>query len=283
MLNKILIGAHISGRVPLSEAPQRAKEAGCECFQFFSRPPQGGKAMPITAVTIKNFKAGMKKYRQGECYIHTPYFINLASANNRIFYGSINVIREELERGSLLGVKYLMTHLGSAKDLGEKEGFKKVIKGLGEVLKDYQGKTKFLIEMSAGAGLIIGDTFEEVAYIINKLYAISHKPIGVCFDTAHAFASGYDLRDEKTVKETFKKFDRVLGLKNLKLIHANDSKVDLGSHKDRHDHIGEGKIGMKGFQAIVNFAKKQKINLVIETPKDGKDLEDIKILKKLRN
>lgn len=276
------IGAHISSAGDLSLAPQRAKAAGCECFQFFSRPPQGGKAKPITPELAKKFKANLKKYHQNECYIHTPYFINLASASNRIYYGSINVIREELKRGSQLGVKYLMTHLGSAKDLGEKKGLSKVIMGLAEILKDYQGSTQFLIEMSAGAGAIIGDTFEEIASIVHKLSAISYKPIGVCFDTAHAFTSGYDLRSAKTVASVFKKFDKILGLEKLKLIHANDSTTELGSHQDRHAHLGEGKIGLAGFEAIVALAKKQKVSLVIETPKDGKDIEDIKILKRLR-
>lgn len=272
------IGAHVSGAGDLSLAPQRAKEVGCECFQFFSRPPQGGSAKPIIDKLANNFKANMKKYGQTECYIHTPYYINLASANNKIYHGSINVIREELERGSQLGVKYVMAHLGSAKDLGDEKGIAKVIKGITKILKGYKGKTEFLIEISAGAGYIIGDTFEEIALIIKGV----KNNIGVCFDTAHAFASGYDLRDEKSVKETFEKFDGILGLEKLKLIHANDSKVELNSKKDRHEHIGEGYIGLEGFKAIVKFAKSKKINMIIETPKDGKDIDNIKILKKLR-
>ena len=276
-----LIGAHVSGAGDLALAPLRAHQAGCECFQFFSRPPQGGPAKKITAKIANEFKINCRRYDL-ESYIHAPYYINLASAKNNIYYGSIGVLKDELKRGNELGVKYLMTHLGSAKDLGEKAGIQKVIAGINEILKDYQGETQFLIEMSAGSGMIIGDTFEEVAYIINKLYAISHKPIGICFDTAHAFASGYDLRDEKSVKNTFKKFDKILGLKKLKLIHANDSGAELGSHKDRHAHIGEGQIGLEGFKAIVAFAKKRKINLILETPHDKRLTEDLKILKKLR-
>ncbi|MBI5766049.1 deoxyribonuclease IV [Candidatus Falkowbacteria bacterium] len=275
------IGAHISAATDIALAPSRARKIGGECFQFFSRPPQGGQAKPITQELAQKFKANLKKFGQAECYLHTPYFINLASANNRIYHGSIKVIREELERGSQLGVKYLMTHLGSAKDLGEKAGLKKVVKGLAEILKNYQGATRFLIEMSAGSGAIIGDTFEEIKKIISAT-ALKQYDIGVCFDTAHAFASGYDLKDKKAVEETFKKFNKIIGLKKLILIHANDTKVELGSHKDRHEHIGEGKIGLEGFKAIVSFANKQKINMILETPHDGKDVEDIKILKKLR-
>jgi deoxyribonuclease-4 len=152
--------------------------------------------------------------------------------------------------------------------------------------------------MSAGAGAIIGDTFEEIAKIIDATErrlspsarggAKSRSgeggvgAIGICFDTCHAFASGYDLRTEKAVKDTFKKFDKILGLKRLKLIHANDSQTELGSHKDRHEHIGQGQIGLEGFKAIVKFAKKQKINLILETPHDKRLAEDLKILKKMR-
>jgi deoxyribonuclease IV len=278
------IGAHISAAGDISLAPLRAAEAGLECFQFFSRPPQGGPAKPITAELAKKFQANCGKHKL-ESYIHAPYYINLASVSNRIYYGSISVLRDELERGSKLGVKYLMTHLGSAKDLGEKEGMKKTIEGIGKILEDYKGSTKFLIEMSAGSGAIIGDTFEEIAKIVSSAKLKKYK-IGICYDTAHGFASGYDLRTDSAVKQTFKKLNEILGLKNLYLIHANDSQAELSSHKDRHEHIGKGKIGLAGFKALVAFAKKQKINLVLETPHEGpRDkelLEDIKILKKLR-
>lgn len=275
------IGAHVSAAGDIALAPARALEAGCECFQFFSRSPQGGKSKPLTAETIETFKSTCKK-NKFETYIHAPYYINFGSANNRIFHGSISVLKEELERGSQLGVTGLMTHLGSAKELGEEKGLANVIKGVAAILENYHGSTQFLIEISAGAGMIIGDSFEEIAAIIN-VPELKKYNIGVCFDTAHAFASGYDLRDKKSVTTTFKKFDQLIGIKKLKLIHANDSKEDLNCRKDRHEHIGEGKIGMTGFKEIVAFAKKNNINMIIETPKDGKDIEDIKILKKLRD
>jgi len=275
------IGAHISSAGSISLAPQRASEIGCECFQFFSRSPQGGKAKEITPELIESFKVNMKKYNQSECYIHAPYYINLASPNNRIYYGSINVIRDELERGTALGVKYVMIHIGSYKEVGEKEGLKMAIEGIAKILNDYKGKTELLVEMSAGAGAIIGDTYEEINSIINSSKLKKYN-IGICFDTAHAFASGYDLSSKIAVHETFKKFDKVLGLKKLKLIHANDSKVELNSKRDRHEHIGKGKIGLAGFQAIVDFANKNKINLILETPDGELRVEDIKILKKMR-
>lgn len=280
----MLFGAHVSIAKSIAEAPKRAFDLGCEVFQIFSRSPRGGKAPEISSDIIAQLKKNLKKYKQKEFYIHTPYYINLGSSNNRIYYGSISVLKEELERGSKLGAKYVMTHLGSAKDLGEKESLKKVVRGLREILKDYEGSTQFLIEMSAGAGNIIGDDFKEIARIIKEVEkgkGLKNK-IGVCFDTAHAFASGYDLRDKKAVEKTFDDFDNILGLKRLKLIHGNDSMVDLNARKDRHENIGKGKIGWEGFRAIINDSRLKDINMIIETPGEEERVEDIKILRELR-
>ena len=142
----MLFGAHVSIAGGIQNSPKRSLDLGGEVFQIFSRSPRGGKAPEITSDIISEFNLNLKKYKQREFYIHTPYYINLGSSNNRIYYGSISVLGEELERGSKLGAKYLMTHLGSAKDLGEKKSFEKVVKGIKEVLKKHKGKTKFLIE-----------------------------------------------------------------------------------------------------------------------------------------
>jgi len=176
-----------------------------------------------------------------------------------------------------------MTHLGSAKELGEKEALKKVVAGIKKILEDYTGSTQFLIEMSAGAGMIIGDSFEEISLIIKNLKLKNKNSVGVCFDTAHGFASGYDLRDQKAVKKTFDDFDKLIGLKRLKLMHVNDSMVELGSHRDRHQNIGEGKIGHQGFEALVKEPRLENINLILETPDKDKDQLNIKILKDFRN
>ncbi len=280
----MFFGAHISAAGGLYNAPLNAAKIGCEVFQFFSRSPQGGKAIPLSQPIITAFKNNFKKANQKECYIHTPYYINLASIQNNIRYGSISVIREELDRGSLLGVKYVMSHLGSFKDRGQKEGMRKTIEGIKKILTDYKGSTQFLMEISAGSGEIIGDQFEEFKEIIKGLGSLG-KNVGVCFDTCHAFASGYDLRNKKVVDETLKKFDKIIGLEKLKLIHVNDSKVELNERKDRHEHIGMGKIGIEGFTALIHYPKLKNINMVLETPDDGRgDYEsDLKILKKIRD
>jgi deoxyribonuclease IV len=282
-IGKISIGAHVSAAGDLALAPFRAAEIGCECFQFFSRPPQGGPAKPITPEQAKRFKDNMKKAGQTACYIHAPYYINLASANGRIYHGSISVLRQELERGDALGAAGMMFHVGSARDLGEKEALKKAVAGLKEILRGYSGRTKLLLEISAGAGLVIGDSFGEIAALIGKLSAREKNKIGVCFDTAHAFASGYDLRGQKAVRKTFAEFDKVLGVKNLCLIHANDSKVELNAKKDRHENIGQGKIGLAGFEAIIALARKRGINLIVETSSDEGRKKDVDALKRMRD
>ncbi|NCN07736.1 deoxyribonuclease IV [Candidatus Falkowbacteria bacterium] len=275
------IGAHVSAAGSLTLAPQRAKDIGCECFQFFSRSPQGGKASVITPDIAKQFKANMKEYKQVNCYIHAPYYINFASPDTRIYNSSINIIREELERGSVLGVKALMFHPGSSKESGSEKGLELVCEGLKKVLDGYKGGTKLLIEISAGAGNVIGDTFEEINKMINSRQLKKYR-LGICFDTAHAFASGYDLSSPVAVKKTFTEFDKIVGIKNLKLIHANDSKVELNTKKDRHDNIGQGKIGKTGFLAIVKLANQYDIDMILETPGDNERAKDIMTLKSMR-
>jgi len=276
----MLFGAHVSIAGGLVNAPKNAADIGCEVFQIFTRSPQGGYVAPLDEKIAAEFKSLCKKYNQKEWVVHTPYFINFASANKRIYHASISVVREELERASLLGAKYLMTHLGSYKDLGHEAGLKQVVLGLEEMLKDYSGKTQFLIEISAGSGEIIGDTFEEIAEIINHPKLKEHN-IGVCYDTQHGFASGYDTRTPETTKKTFQEFDKIIGIEKLKLSHCNDSKTDLGSHKDRHEHIGKGLIGLEGFKSLLSEKKLQAINFVLETEPEGV-VADLKLLKKIR-
>ena len=273
----MLFGAHVSMAGGIDKAPERAAEIGCEVFQIFSRPPQGGNAADIDEALAERFQANLKKYSQKEFYIHTPYIINLASQDGRIRGNSIRLIREDLKRGSLLGARYVMTHLGSAKELDKETANKMVVENLKKVFdKNYE--TQLLIEISAGAGNIIGSAFEDLAYFIGEL---KNYNVGICLDTAHMFASGYDLRDGKAVKATFDKFEKTVGLKYLKLFHLNDSKVDFGSRKDRHEHIGDGKIGREGFVALIAENRLRDINMVCETESD-KVVEDIRILKGLR-
>lgn len=277
---KTKIGCHVSISGGVFNAPERAAELGAECFQMFSRSPRGGKAPELTKEVIEKWKSELKKNDIKNVYIHTPYYINFASTNNRIRHGSVSVVRDELERGTLLGVKYVMTHLGSAKDMNPKEAIKKTAEMLAKSLDGYTGTTKLLIENAAGAGSIIGDDFNEIKEIM-KLAKNKHIA-GVCLDTQHSFAYGYDWRTKKSADDALAHIDKKLGLKYIKLMHVNDSKVELGAMRDRHEHIGDGHIGKAGFRNIVELAKKNGIDMILETPHD-KVKKDIEILKKFRD
>jgi deoxyribonuclease IV len=270
------VGCHVSIAGGIQNAPKRAFDLGCEAMQIFTRSPQGGKTPELTEEIVKDYNLKTINYKLKATYVHAPYYINFASANNRIRYGSSRAIREELERGSLIGAKYVMTHLGSAKELGSKESIQKVIHMLQKTLEGYDGTTKLLLENSAGTGDIIGDDLGELGEIIKK---VSNENIaGICLDTQHSFASGYDWRN---FENTIEKIDEEVGVENIKLIHANDSMTDCGSNKDRHEHIGKGKIGLEAFKNIVDFAQAQNIDMLCET-EYPENKEDIATLKKLR-
>ncbi len=275
----MLFGAHVSIAGGIENSPKRASELGCEVFQIFSRSPQSFSAPEISDKTAELFLENMQKYKQKEAYIHTPYIINLASTNNRIRYGSIKVIQEELKRASKLKVKYVMTHLGSYKDVDtELEGPLMVVDALKKVL-DGDFSAQLLLEISAGAGNIVGCRFEELAYFLEELSGYS---VGVCLDTAHMFASGYDIRTKESFKKVFDEFDKIVGIKHLKLFHLNDSKVELGAKKDRHEHIGDGYIGKEAFLSLVQDERLKNINGILETQHD-KVKKDISIMKGFRD
>lgn len=281
--NKPLIGCHVSIAGGLPNAPGRAAELGCETFQIFSRSPRGGQAPPITTEIEAEFKAEMKKHGLTQFVIHAPYILNFGSKTKRTYQGSITLVRADLERGSQLGAEYVMFHPGSFKDLGVEKGMKQAQEGLQKVLDGYSGSTKLLVEISAGAGNVIGDTFDELAELTEPIK--KHPAFGgICFDTQHAFGSGFELRTEQGVAQTFKQFKKALGIKRFKMSHVNDSKVDFASHKDRHEHIGEGQIGKKGFEYFLRALKENKlaIPLILETEHDKVE-SDIKVLKALRD
>ncbi len=271
-------GAHVSAAGGVWNAPENAARIGCEVFQFFSRPPQGGNAAPITPETAKRFRQACEAHRQELWVIHAPYIINFASTDARIRASSLRLVREELERGTALGAHAVMFHPGSARDVPLPAGIRMVADGINDLLADYKGTTRLLIEISAGSGNVIGDTFDEVRDILKR---VKREDVGVCFDTAHAFASGYDLRDAKAVKATFDAFDKEVGLERLVMSHCNDSKVELGARKDRHDWLGEGFIGLKGFEALLAEKRLKKLFWIVETPEDGQ-AADIAKLKKIR-
>jgi deoxyribonuclease-4 len=273
-------GAHVSMAGGLWKAPKRAADLDCEVFQIFSRPPRGGKAKEITDDVVEKFQSAMKEYDMDAAYIHAPYYTNLASGKKKTRKNTIRILREELERGSKLGCKAMMFHPGSATQVGREDGIAYVVEGLNEVMDGYEGSCKLLIEISAGAGEIMGDTFEEIAAFLEG--AERGDDIDVCFDTQHAFAAGYDLRTKDKLDETMNAFDEIVGLDKLFLSHLNDSKIALGENKDRHENIGEGEIGENAFKYIVEHPALQNVDLILETPGGEKRKDEIALLKSYR-
>lgn len=275
------IGAHVSATGGVWNAPANAAAIGCEAFQMFSRPPQGGKPKPITREVQKKFCDACDLHHIHDFVIHAPYFINLASTNPRIRHGSITILREELERGTLLAANALMFHPGSARDVTEEEGVAMATKGIVEILDGYKGSCQLLIEISAGSGSVIGSHFKQIADILDGVGKKSKHPVGVCFDTQHAFASGYDLRTKKAIDVTLKELDDTIGLPRVMMSHANDSKIPLGGHKDRHETIGRGEIGEEAFKILVNHPKLKHWLFIAETPLEHQ-ADDVKKLQGFR-
>ncbi|MDP3685249.1 MAG: deoxyribonuclease IV, partial [bacterium] len=243
----------------------------------------GGGTPPISAETATLFKDRCKTWKLAS-YIHAPYYINFASSKNRVSFGSVSAIREELERGSLLGVKYVMTHLGSSSDLGEAAALKQVIARVQAIFDPKKGgpyATKLLLEISAGAGGIIGDTFEELGAIVK---GVGRADLGVCLDTCHLFASGYDVRTPAVITATMRAFKKHLPLSRFQLVHANDSLYAFGEHRDRHTDIGDGELGAETFRSLLCHHDFQGRNFILETPgADVRRKKDVALLKKLRN
>lgn len=271
------IGAHVSIAGGINLAPRRAFDLQLECFQFFSRSPQGGPAPKLTPDLVNNFLLQCAQCSMREWAIHTPYYINLAHPLLKTRVNSIRIIREELERASLLHTSYVMTHLGSSREVGHKQGITYCIEGINRIMDGYTGNAQFLIEISAGAGSVMGSTFEDLAEILSSV----DPSVGICYDTQHGFASGYDMRDEVSLQKTLDQFDACIGLPKLKISHCNDSKIPFGEQKDRHEHLGKGCIGENGFRAWMQNPRLQQVNLYLETEHDFV-LEDVALLKSLR-
>lgn len=274
------IGAHVSIAGGIQNAPERAHILGCETFQSFTRSPQGGKAPELTGELVATFRANMDRYGMETFHIHSPYYINLASLVPRIRMSSIRVLREELERGSTLGATYVMTHPGSHTGQKYKDAVPLVKDAIANILDGYEGSCRFLLEISAGAGNVMGDTFEEIGDMMADATELPGFA-GVCFDTCHAFASGYDYSTPDKAAQVLKEFDRHVGLEWLRLTHVNDSKTPLGGKRDRHEHIGKGHVGLPGLSALLTTDAFAGIDWILETEDKGRE-KDVQALRKIR-
>ena len=274
------VGCHVSASGSIDKAVDNAVERNCTAFQIFTRSPRSWHAKELTKEVIDAFKSKLKDSKIDRFAIcaHMPYLPNLATPKEDAFEKSVNTLISEVERCAQLGIPYLVTHLGSHLGTGEEAGIKRLVDGLTKA-----GQTKndvmILLENTAGQKNSVGSDFQQLGEIFKQLKP--EKKFGVCLDTCHAFVAGYDLRTKEKVKETFKEFDKHVGIENLKILHLNDARGELGCNLDRHYHLGLGGIGEEGITSVVKFANKKKIPIILETPidDDRDDFENVKIAK----
>ncbi|HSQ93207.1 MAG TPA: deoxyribonuclease IV [Methanoregula sp.] len=263
----VKVGVHVSIAGSLDLAVDRAQDAGCDVFQIFSRNPRGWGYKPLSDEDADLFRAKVKT--TGIMPVdHMPYLPNLASPKPEIYEKSVETLTAELGRCSRLGIPYLVTHLGHHLGDGMAGGRMRVVKAVSTALEAADNPVMLLLENTAGEKNSVGSSFEHLRAIMDELAFPGR--IGVCFDTCHAFAAGYELRTDEGLKETLAEFDEQVGIKNLKVIHLNDTKGDRGSGLDRHEHIGMGFIGEDGFRRILHQHIFSSLPLICETPVDDR-------------
>ncbi len=278
------VGLHTSISGSLESSALEAARLGANTFQIFSSSPRQWKASVPSAPGIALLNKAREKHDLTPLVIHDSYLINLASADETIRRKSIDAFRGELVRAIAIGAEFLVAHPGNYKGLSIEQGLHNVLAGIAEAAAglDY-GKLTLLIECTAGAGAQLGGKFEELHVLREFGPKLTDLPLGFCLDTCHLLASGYDITTEAGLNETLEEADRLLGLENVRVIHANDSKGALGSHLDRHQNIGEGCIGLEAFRRIVNHPQLRDKPFILETPVDkpGDDQRNLDTLKAL--
>jgi len=275
-----LVGAHISTAGGVANAPPRADDVGATAMQIFTKQPNRWAETVIAPDDAAAFRAALAKSGVRFANAHDSYLINLASPDAALREKSVESFRCELRRCDALGLDALVSHPGNFMD-DRASGIARNADGITQALEQEPGATRLLMELTAGQGTVIGSTFEEMALLLKAIPAKLRKRVGVCLDTAHVFAAGYDLIND--YDGVWARFDDVLGIDLLGLVHLNDSKAPLGSKKDRHELIGDGEIGGGPFGRVMRDARLTAVPKVLETPK-GDDLvtNDRRMLNMLR-
>lgn len=273
------IGFHAPVAGGLHNALLKSRELDCNAVQIFSRNPRGWTARPLTNEEIERFRVVRTETKISPVVIHANYLVNLAAADSTIREKSRSAFREEIERGLLLGADYLVVHPGSAKGACASDGVRTCAESLNVACDNLDlSDFRILIENTAGQGACIGDQFEHLRDIIAACPALN---LGICFDTAHAFAAGYDLRDEESFNATIEALERNVGLQNMCVVHFNDSKTDYNSRVDRHENIGRGYIGSNALARVARHPQLAHAAFILETPKDapGDDVANLDALR----
>jgi deoxyribonuclease-4 len=281
------VGFHVSIAGGISNSVNNAKKLGCTAFQIFTRNPRGWSVNPLPRSEAFSFKNRLvaSGIDRRSVVVHMPYLPNLSGPPGELYQRSVKTLKEEIERCKLLGISYLVVHLGSHMGRGSNSGIDQLINALGAANAEGNSGTGVvvLLENNAGYKNNVGGSLEELRLILDRLS--SFERYGLCVDTCHLFASGYDLRTNDCVNEVLEKIESIVGLQELKVIHLNDSKGPLGSNLDRHEHIGLGSIGVEGIAAFINHPAIKALPIIMETPIDTRrgDEENLEIVLKMMN
>ncbi|MCJ7629307.1 MAG: deoxyribonuclease IV [Longimicrobiales bacterium] len=277
-------GAHVSTAGGLATAPARAREIESICLQLFTKQPNRWVEPVVDEALALRFEEERATHGIQIAGSHDSYLINLATPNPDLWERSHSSFRQELARCSALGLHFLVTHPGNATDGDLPSGIARNAEGVTRALEEVEGPTRVLLELTAGGGTTVGASFENLGAILAQVPESLQHRLGVCFDTCHAFSAGYDL--VKDYDGVWKAFEDVLGLARLGLFHMNDSKHPFASRKDRHEHLGEGSLGVEPFRRIVQDPRFLRIPKILETPKEpdptGNDLKNLGLLRSFR-
>jgi deoxyribonuclease IV len=277
----MLLGAHVSISGSITKAPERGAGIGCSAIQVFTKNQRQWQVKELDPNDISLFQEELNKNAIQNIIAHDSYLINLGSPDENILSKSRTLFAIEMQRAEALGIPFLVLHPGAGGDDGESKGLRTIAESLRLLLNQFPDfKLTLLLETTAGQGSAIGYHFKQLAQIINLVNQSNR--IGVCFDTAHAFAAGYDIRDEEHYNKTFEEFDRIIGLHRLQAFHLNDSKKPFASRVDRHENIGKGFIGLDAFRLLINDTRFQNIPKILETPGEEMDFKrNLDLLKSL--
>lgn len=277
-----LLGSHVSTAGGCDKAIDRALSIGSTAMQIFVKNNMQWFAKPLTTKDADAFTKHPRRAELRSVFGHSGYLINPAATNDETLEKSRRSLREELIRADQLELPFLVLHPGAHIGAGEKAGLEKVVESLDIVLSEIPDcRTKIALETTAGQGTCLGHKFEHLAWILE--HSRHRKRLCVCIDTAHLFAAGYDIRTPDGICDTIAEFDEKIGISELAALHFNDSKTELGSHVDRHEHIGEGKIGIEPFRFLMRDSRFADIPKVLETPKGKEMTEDAEAMKLLRS
>lgn len=280
-MTKLKLGAHVSISGGTPTAPPRARAIGATAMQIFTKTANQWRERDCDEAEVAAFKAGLAETDVIETCSHDSYLINLASPKPDLRKKSLTSMIKELQRCEALGIDYVVSHPGNYID-DKESGLDRNAEAIGMALEESPGKTMLLMETTAGAGTVLGWNFEEIAALLEKTPKEHRKRVGVCLDTCHIFAAGYDIVND--YEGVMKHFDDIVGLDKLKVIHLNDSKFGLGTKKDRHELIAEGELGEGPFRKIMNDDRLKDIMKILETPKlDDPVATDTKMLERLKS